>query len=78
MKCVAILECSNEIHGIYTCTHPAGPMPLPPHLLDPLHPFHHPQEGPRARAFTPDVMEAEEKKAFPEYSRSVIPKLWQQ
>ena len=34
---------------------------------DPLHPFNHPKEGPRARAFTPDNMEPEEIEAFPEY-----------
>eukprot|EP00731_Ephydatia_muelleri_P010985 Em0005g1571a len=37
---------------------------------DILHPFNHPQEGPRARAFTPDVLEEEEIKAFPGLSGS--------
>lgn len=36
---------------------------------DPFHPFNFPKEGPRARAFTPDVMERFEAAAFPEYSR---------
>lgn len=36
-------------------------------ISDPLHPFNHPKEGPRARAFTPDNMEPEEIEAFPEY-----------
>lgn len=36
---------------------------------DPFHPFNFPKEGPRARAFTPDVMERFETAAFPEYSR---------
>lgn len=48
-----------------------GPVSHPPLLGDPLHPFNHPQEGPRARAFTPDVMEPEEIAAFPEYHRWV-------
>ena len=39
--------------------------------IDPLHPFNHPKEGPRARAFTPDNMEPEEIEAFPEYYKSV-------
>ena len=39
---------------------------------DPLHPFNHPKEGPRARAFTPDNMEPEEIEAFPEYYKSVM------
>ena len=38
-------------------------------LLHPLHPFHHPHEGPRAMAFTPDIMEPVEVRAFPEYYR---------
>ena len=38
-------------------------------MIDPLHPFNHPQEGPRARAFTPDIMEAEEIAFFPEYNK---------
>ncbi len=50
---------------------PNGPVSHPPLLADPLHPFNHPQEGPRARAFTPDVMEPEEIEAFPEYYRCV-------
>ncbi len=50
---------------------PNGPIVHPPLLADPLHPFNHPQEGPRARAFTPDVMEPEEIEAFPEYHRWV-------
>lgn len=44
---------SPEGQGLLTC--------------NPLHPFNHPQEGPRARAFTPDNMEPEEIAAFPEY-----------
>ena len=36
---------------------------------DPFHPFNFPKEGPRARAFTPDVMERFESAAFPEYTR---------
>ena len=36
---------------------------------DPLHPFNHPQDGPRARAFTPDNMEPEEMQYFPEYCK---------
>jgi len=49
----------------------AGPHSLSPLLFDPLHPFNHPQEGPRARAFTPDIMELEEIQAFPQYHKSV-------
>ena len=52
---------------------PPGPVPLPALLCDPLHPFNHPQEGPRARAFTPDIMEPEEIRTFPEYYRWVEP-----
>jgi len=40
-----------------------------PANADPLHPFNFPKEGPRARAFTPDVMERFECAAFPEYAR---------
>ena len=39
---------------------------------DPLHPFNHPKEGPRARAFTPDNMEPDEIEAFPEYYKLVV------
>lgn len=49
---------------------------------NPLHPFNHPQEGPRARAFTPDNMEPEEIAAFPDYykvqvsqSKNHVPKM---
>ena len=48
----------------------AGPINIPL-TYDPLHPFNYPQEGPRARAFTPDVMEQEEILAFPEYYKYV-------
>jgi len=40
-----------------------------PANADPLHPFNFPKEGPRARAFTPDVMERFESASFPEYAR---------
>ena len=36
-----------------------------------LHPFNHPEDGERARAFTPDTMTTEEEEAFPEYSKYV-------
>ena len=36
---------------------------------DPLHPFNNPEEGSRAFAFTPDVMEDEEEKEFPQLCR---------
>lgn len=38
-------------------------------ISDPLHPFNHPQDGPRARAFTPDSMEPDEMKHFPEFCK---------
>lgn len=41
-------------------------------ISDPLHPFNHPQDGPRARAFTPDSMEPDEMKHFPEYCKCVV------
>ena len=40
-----------------------------PPSYDALHPFNHPKEGPRAGAFTPDVMEQEEIEAFPEWTK---------
>ena len=49
----------------------AGVMGIHRVTCDPLHPFNHPKEGPRARAFTPDNMEPDEIEAFPEYYKSV-------
>lgn len=46
-----------------------SPGQLPLAVLHPLHPFNHPHEGPRAQAFTPDVMEPVEIRAFPEFYR---------
>lgn len=56
-----------------------GSLSLP--MCNPLHPFNHPQEGPRARAFTPDNMEPEEIAVFPDcykvqaQSKNHIPKM---
>ena len=49
----------------------AGVMGIHRVTCDPLHPFNHPKEGPRARAFTPDNMEPDEIEAFPEYYKLV-------
>ena len=38
---------------------------------DALHPFNHYQQQPRARAFTPNEMEPEEIKAFPDFVKYV-------
>ena len=49
----------------------AGVMGIHRVTCDPLHPFNHPKEGPRARAFTPDNMEPDEIEVFPEYYKLV-------
>lgn len=38
---------------------------------DEFHPFNDPDDGPRAGAFTPDIMDEEEMKTFPEWTKLV-------
>lgn len=64
---LALVGYHDEVVAVYNYV--GGQIPL---TCNPLHPFNHPQEGPRARAFTPDNMEPEEIEAFPEYYKSVV------
>lgn len=57
----------------YTPLSPAISLSPDLSMEDILHPFNHPQEGPRARAFTPDVLEEEEIKSVPGLSGSQTP-----
>ncbi len=41
-------------------------------LNNELHPFNNPDDGPRAGAFTPDLMNNDDIKTFPEWTKLLI------